>query len=360
MKVFVPSTILVIIFVLTIGVSSQFNDTDHDNSTHSPLSTSMGPDEGLGLPPVGGMNAPVDTGGLGAVLSPPVFNDPTRAEPKLSGQEPEPTCQIYRGQRCLELIGNKSVYIPAGVSQQIIESKLTQAFLVVSQSKDLSQSCEKYALPSLCYTAFPICRDDHTRPPRRICRQDCELLENELCQLEYALAKKHPLIGRQIEMPECMNLPAVGSPDSEDCLQLGMPQPEPVNPDEKCYWGKGESYRGDLAVAASGRPCIQWRRQMYVKTSQHTSLLGGHSYCRNPGAVENQPFCYTDKGTTPEFCDIPSCFPDWQMTLCLVAGGMLLLLVLLLLYCCCRKRKQHIARNRLATTPGIKVRRIDK
>lgn len=61
------------------------------------------------------------------------------------------------------------------------------------------------------------------------CLQDCDLLENELCQLEYALAKRHPLIGGRLEMPECMNLPAIGSDGNQDCLQLGMPHPEPVN-----------------------------------------------------------------------------------------------------------------------------------
>ncbi|XP_046670353.1 tyrosine-protein kinase transmembrane receptor Ror-like isoform X1 [Homalodisca vitripennis] len=313
---------------------------------------SVGPDDVLsvGLPGVGNV-APLDTGGLGPVFS----NAPSQPETKLASLEPEPVCQLYRGQRCSQFVGNKSVYIQPGVTQAIIETKLNAAFVVISQSNDLSQGCEKYALPSLCYTAYPVCREDASLPPRRICRQDCDLLENELCQLEYALAKKHPLIGRQLEMPECTNLPAIGSPGSEDCLQLGMPQPEPVNKDEKCFWGVGENYRGDLSVAMSGRPCIQWRRQMFIKTSQHTSLLGGHSYCRNPGGIESRPFCYTEKGTTPEFCDIPNCFPDWQLTLCLVAGSLLLLLLLLLLYCCCRKRQQQISRNRLATTPGIKA-----
>lgn len=34
-----------------------------------------------------------------------------------------------------------------------------------------------------------------TVPLRRICKKDCEILENELCQKEYSIAKRHPHIG---------------------------------------------------------------------------------------------------------------------------------------------------------------------
>ena len=99
-------------------------------------------------------------------------------------------------------------------------------------------------MPSLCYSTFPLCRSEDSDPtgtsehwskvasrePRRICRDDCEVLENEICLLEYSIAKRHPLIGQQLGVPECVELPEVDSPESEDCLKLGIPRPENVEP----------------------------------------------------------------------------------------------------------------------------------
>lgn len=71
----------------------------------------------------------------------------------------------------------------------------------------------------------------------------------------------------------------------------------------------GEYYRGNLSHAASGRHCAPWAHQLLIKPKDHTELLGGHRYCRNPGARESQPFCYTevDELLVLEICDIPHC-----------------------------------------------------
>lgn len=89
----------------------------------------------------------------------------------------------------------------------------------------------RYAKPSLCYSAFPVCREEihdkavkPSHKPRRICRRDCELLEEKVCPLEYALAKRNPLV-RQI-MEECSELPLTGSPEDEGCLSLNIPSGE--------------------------------------------------------------------------------------------------------------------------------------
>ena len=66
--------------------------------------------------------------------------------------------------------------------------------------RDLSQSCAEFAVPSLCHAAFPLCDDQSGKPvPKQLCRDECEVLENDVCRLEYAIAKQHPLIGEQVK-----------------------------------------------------------------------------------------------------------------------------------------------------------------
>ena len=63
----------------------------------------------------------------------------------------------------------------------------------------MSQSCAEFAVPSLCFAAFPLCDDQSGKPvPRKLCRDECEVLENDVCRVEYAVAKQHPLIGEQV------------------------------------------------------------------------------------------------------------------------------------------------------------------
>lgn len=51
-----------------------------------------------------------------------------------------------------------------------------------------------------------------------------------MCQMEYAIAKRHPLIGQQLALPECHELPPNDSPESRGCLKLEIPSPENVEP----------------------------------------------------------------------------------------------------------------------------------
>ncbi|KAE8743180.1 hypothetical protein FOCC_FOCC011209 [Frankliniella occidentalis] len=147
------------------------------------------------------------------------------------GTSTEPICQPYQGNICWEFLANKSVYIRPTHNQQNIEMMLTRALTVANHSPDITPQCVKFAKPSLCYSAFPVCRekvhDKITKPsqkPRRICRTDCELIENKLCPLEYALAKRNALV-KQV-MQDCSELPLAGTPDDEGCLSLNIPSAE--------------------------------------------------------------------------------------------------------------------------------------
>lgn len=47
----------------------------------------------------------------------------------------EPLCQAYRGLACNDVLGDQYVFVQPSLSQNDIEKKLRDAFLVISQSK---------------------------------------------------------------------------------------------------------------------------------------------------------------------------------------------------------------------------------
>lgn len=80
--------------------------------------------------------------------------------------------------------------------------------------------------------------------------------------------------------------------------------------DEKCYWGRGGSYRGTTS-SYQNLSCVRWNQQFLIKTSDHKELQGGHRYCRNPGSEEDEPWCVVEMPDTKlmkkVMCDIPHC-----------------------------------------------------
>ena len=94
---------------------------------------------------------------------------------------------------CAEYIGSNYIYISQGLSHDYIETKLQGVFSAITASQQMSEHCAEFALPSICLSTFPIC-DQKTQKPRKICRDECEILAHDKCKSEHALARQHPLL----------------------------------------------------------------------------------------------------------------------------------------------------------------------
>lgn len=109
------------------------------------------------------------------------------------------------------------------------------AFTMIGTSNHLSDRCSQFAIPSLCHFAFPTCdRSSGTDRPRDLCKDECEILENDLCKTEYIIARSNPIILKRLKLPNCEDLAASDSPEAANCLRIGIPMAEPINKSKMC------------------------------------------------------------------------------------------------------------------------------
>ncbi|XP_053210968.1 inactive tyrosine-protein kinase transmembrane receptor ROR1-like [Panonychus citri] len=249
-------------------------------------------------------------------------------------------CEPYRGTVCSQVIGNQTIYVDSEGSQDSMEQKIGAVFTVIKSSRDVSLQCHRFAIPSLCFSGFPLCNQDLPQPkPRQVCRDECEMLEHQICHLEYTIAKRHQLIGQANLLPACEKLAPSGSLESADCVRLGVPNVVQVVQDDTCYNGNGENYRGTTSRTVSRSECAPWHEQVFYKTADYPELIGGHNYCRNPGGMESQPWCFIrDPEMRKVHCDVPKCVDNFWLYVVVPSLGALVMFILLLTLCCLRRK----------------------
>lgn len=127
---------------------------------------------------------------------------------------------------------------------------------MIGTSNHLSDRCSQFAIPSLCHFAFPTCdRSSGTDKPRDLCKDECEILENDLCKTEYIIARSNPIILKRLKLPNCEDLAASDSPEAANCLRIGIPMADPINK-SKMYFittvSTACSYKAKLPSGSGG------------------------------------------------------------------------------------------------------------
>ncbi|XP_009288273.1 PREDICTED: plasminogen [Aptenodytes forsteri] len=78
----------------------------------------------------------------------------------------------------------------------------------------------------------------------------------------------------------------------------------------QCLSGKGEDYRGRIAITESGNACQHWNTQFPHRhgwiPDRYPCKGLEENYCRNPDG-EKRPWCYTTSSVRWEYCAIPHC-----------------------------------------------------
>ncbi|XP_048763301.1 inactive tyrosine-protein kinase transmembrane receptor ROR1-like isoform X3 [Ostrea edulis] len=270
------------------------------------------------------------------------------AEDKKSQERGDGFCQAFRGNTCAKFFGNQSIYVTSEYSQGLKENSFISGFTIIASSSEMSTTCHQYAIPFLCYFTFPLCDHSTEEPrPRQVCRDECEELEQNVCQKEYKLGMNHPDIGKRF-LPVCKDLPPVGTPEGNNCVRIGVPSR--TKSEHSCYTGRGENYRGTHHRTITGKTCVKWQNN--PKFPDHQSL-GNHNLCRNPNEDPKGPWCYVDHHFKKnETCQVPRCTtgaePVNKLMYILVPGIIvpLALIILIAVVCLCQKKNEKGANSK--------------
>ncbi|XP_061062786.1 plasminogen isoform X1 [Eubalaena glacialis] len=178
------------------------------------------------------------------------------------------------------------------------------------------------------YCGIPECEDEcmhcsgenyEGKISKTVSGRDCQAWDSQSPHAHGYIPAKFP--NKNLKMNYCRN------PDGEprpwcfttdpskrwefcDIPRCTTPPPS-SGPTYQCLKGRGENYRGTVAVTVSGNTCQRWGDQTphkHNRTPENFPCRNlEENYCRNPDG-ESGPWCYTSNSEVRwEYCTIPSC-----------------------------------------------------
>ena len=138
------------------------------------------------------------------------------------------SCEPYSaGELCEPYLKGQQIYVNLDRgSQSSLYGKVDIQYDFLK--KFVSPGCKDYVLPTLCNYIFPPCDLPYTAPkPRWFCRDDCMILQNNFCRVEFERARNIETI--QHLLPDCSSMPSKGAPGYSTCIRVVPPGMQTVN-----------------------------------------------------------------------------------------------------------------------------------
>lgn len=237
----------------------------------------------------------------------------------------------------------------------------------------LKEPCRSAAEKLLCLYAFPECSMQNNHEiGLPLCYEDCIAVKQQFCHIDWALAEDNKQRGiyfksrGHFELPDCDRLPKYKVENSSrSCSYAGLTEMKTEEITYDCIKDRGRFYQGKVNRTKDGLECQNWDSQTphsHVRPPNvFSEIRDAENYCRNAGAEEHVPWCFTTNSTVRwQYCDIPRCAESFAKeehmltpTFLLITSGIglatILVTMLLILLLCHRIHKRRSGYGRTGT-----------
>ncbi|XP_060918190.1 muscle, skeletal receptor tyrosine-protein kinase [Labrus mixtus] len=231
-------------------------------------------------------------------------------------------CSAYRGDVCRNILQddllvffNSSLSDPEDFKEYLVQSLWTEL-------EGLSTLCSPAVRSLLCHSSFPDCNPSGLGPaPKPVCREHCLAVKELYCHKEWLLLDSsrslQPALFSSVTgshtslLPNCQALPSLQT-DPDACTHVPFVDIKSDQITTTCYNDRGRFYQGHVNVTRSGTPCQSWSQQVphqhRLSVDVIPELKKSDNYCRNPGGINNKPWCFTSNPNIRwEYCAVPKC-----------------------------------------------------